>query len=466
MFLRKILDLKDTLSFKLTLWYAGIFMFTSLSALSVYYYRISAITLERTDDELVEQIGDFSALLAEHHRDEAIQAMIADAQSEDQHKMFFRLLSLDGNVIASTDLQSWKSLEIPDSQIATLLNNQTIIRETRIVPEQLYKVRMVYGFLDPATIMQIGLSLEDNEEYLHVFRDLILLLMIPFFILATIVGWFLARKALMGVEEVSQTASEIANGALGRRVEVKKRSAEIDKLARVFNLMLDRLQEMMKVMQEMTDNIAHDLRSPLTRIRGIAEMTLIGKKTSVDYEEMAASTVEECDNLIDIINTMLDISEAEAGLGDLTIEKIDLKKLILAACEFFQPIADEKNIRIRTHLPEKIDINADKNKLQRIVTNLLENAIKYTPPDGLVTISVLNSGDEVKIVFEDTGIGIPEKDMPYIFDRFFRGDKSRTRAGIGLGLSMVKAFTKALKGTVMVSSALNRGSTFTLIIPI
>ena len=208
----------------------------------------------------------------------------------------------------------------------------------------------------------------------------------------------MARKALMGVTEVTQTANDIANGALDRRVDVKKRSAEIDKLARVFN-------------------------------------------------------------------GMLDISEAEAGLGELSIEKVNLNKLILEACEFLRPMADEKNISIRTHLPDIIAMDADKNKLQRMVTNLLENAIKYSLPEGIVTISVTRGGNRVDIVFGDTGVGIPEKELPYIFDRFFRGDKSRSQAGFGLGLSMVKAFSKALKGSVEVSSTPDRGSTFTVSLP-
>lgn len=158
---------------------------------------------------------------------------------------------------------------------------------------------------------------------------------------------------------------------------------------------------------------------------------------------MAVSTIEECDNLIDMINTMLDITETEAGVAEFQIEKLDLNKLILEAYELFRPIADEKNIKLNKNLSEKMFLQGDRDKLQRMITNLLENAIKYTPADGTVTISIDRKEGQVGIIFEDTGIGIPESDLPYIFDRFYRCDKSRSQAGIGLGLSLVKAFTES-----------------------
>jgi len=223
----------------------------------------------------------------------------------------------------------------------------------------------------------MGLSLRDNDEYLSIFSNLIFLLMIPLFFLATIIGWLLSRHALKGVEEVTKTAIEISEGSIDKRVEVKRRSYEIDRLANVFNGMLDRIQSLIKGMREMNDNIAHDLRSPLTRIRGIAEMTLMSDNSVENYSRMAASTIEECDNLIEIINTMLDITEAEAGVSQFKSEKVDINELVLTACDLFEPIAKEKDIKMINILPVKLYMQGDKGKLQRLITNLLENAIKY-----------------------------------------------------------------------------------------
>ena len=200
-------------------------------------------------------------------------------------------------------------------------------------------------------------------------------------------GWYLARRALIGLEEVTQTAAEISKGSYDRRVRVKSQFNEIEKVSATFNKMLDRIQALLRSMKEINDNIAHDLRSPLARIRGIAELTLLNEKTIEDYKDMAASTMEECDSLIDMINTMLDITEAEAGVNGAKAEKFELTLLILEACELFQPLADEKKIDLKVNLPSTLSFQGERKKMQRIVTNILENAIKYTPKRGTVSVS-------------------------------------------------------------------------------
>lgn len=464
MFLKKLLNLKGTLSFRLTLWYTVIFIFSSLLALSIFYYRISTITMERTDAELLEEMEEFSELRSEEDLEQVKAEMASEVESEDE-EIFYRLLSVDGQVLAMSSTQPWGKLEVPEKILRDLRDKDSPVLRTLNIPNYEYKVRTIYGFISPTEVFQFGLSLEHNEEYLEVFRNLLFLLMIPLFVFSALIGWFMSRQALQGVEEVTLTAIDISKGSYDKRVQVKRRSYEVDRLANTFNSMLDRIQALLKSMREMTDNIAHDLRSPLTRIRGIAEMTLFSKNSLKDYENMAASTVEECDNLIEMINTMLDITETEAGVGEFNIEKVNLSKLIQDACELFRPAADEKGVNIITILPDKLHCQGDSNKLQRLVTNLLENSIKYTEPEGSVTISASLDNGQVNIVFEDTGIGISEKDLPKIFERFYRCDVSRAEAGIGLGLSLAKAIANAFGGDIRVKSAMSKGSSFLVTLP-
>ena len=191
-------------------------------------------------------------------------------------------------------------------------------------------------------------------------------------------------------------------------------------------------------------------------------MNLLKEKSIDDYREMAASTIEECDSLIGMINTMLDITEAEAGVNGDKTEEFELVALIREACELFRPIADEKKILLKTELPESLIFRSDRKKMQRIVTNLLENAIKYTAEEGTVTISASARNGEIRIDFKDSGMGISENDLPHIFERFYRCDRSRAQGGVGLGLSLVKAYAESISGSIQVESTLNQGSIFAL----
>jgi len=285
-------------------------------------------------------------------------------------------------------------------------------------------------------------------------------------LLSTLVGWFMARRALSGVIQLTKTAEAVAAGALKERVPVKGRQDEIDRLAMTFNVMLERINDLIQGMKEINDNIAHDLRSPIARMRGLAEAVLTDDEPSPEaLRLLCGDIIEQCDRLLGMINTVLDISEAEAGIVKIAIENLNIVEIVNDAVELFLPMAEDKDIKLKVQMPDKMWLTTDRRKLQRILGNLLDNAIKFTPRGGVITITV--GGDEkgVSIRVEDTGIGISENDIPRIFEKFYRADKSRSEPGSGLGLSLAFAFASSLGGSISVVSSPGKGSTFTVILP-
>jgi heavy metal sensor kinase len=284
-------------------------------------------------------------------------------------------------------------------------------------------------------------------------------------VVAAGVGWIMARRAVSGVEAITRTAQKISGGTLDERVPVKARGDEIDQLATTFNHMLDRIQTLLTEIKEISDNIAHDLRSPITRIRGIAEVTLTTGKSLNDYENMAASTIEECDRLLGTINTMLMISKTESGVDKLSHEEIHLTVLVREACELFRPIAEDKGVSLSCDVPKPIHFIGDTQMIQRMISNLLDNAIKYTPSGGSVTAFINENDTHVVVSVKDTGCGISPNELPRIFERFYRCDQSRSQSGIGLGLSLARSIARAHGGDITATSLPNQGSTFTVNLP-
>lgn len=279
------------------------------------------------------------------------------------------------------------------------------------------------------------------------------------------VGWFMARRALSGIVQLTKTANDVAAGALNERVPVKGRQDEIDRLAKTFNIMLEKINDLIRGMKETNDSIAHDLRSPIARMRGVAEAALTNESSSEAHRLLAGDVVDQCDRLLGMINTVLDISEAEAGVSKLVIEEIDITEIVQDAIGLFLPMAEDKNITVKIQASSGVKLYSDRRKLQRILGNILDNAIKFTPPGGVITISVSSGTKEATIEVKDSGIGISEKDVPQIFDKFFRADRSRSEPGSGLGLSLARALASSLCCSLTVKSSLGDGSTFTLIIP-
>lgn len=284
---------------------------------------------------------------------------------------------------------------------------------------------------------------------------------------SVLVGWLLARRALAGVRAVTHTALSIAGDYdLDRRVPVKGTGDEVDQLAVAFNDMLGRIARVLCSMKEITENIAHDLRSPITRMRGVAEMALCDEGCGEAHAAMAGSIVEECDALLGMINTMLDISEAEAGLTKPHLQDADLATLLRDLCDLFQPLAEDKKIAVSLKGSGPLLLACDLPKLQRVFANLLDNALKYTPSGGHITVSLDNGGKGAVVTIEDTGPGISEEDLPLVFDRFFRSEKSRSEPGSGLGLSLAQALVLVHKGTITAASEPGHGARFTVTLPV
>jgi signal transduction histidine kinase len=467
MFLKKIFDKQHTLAFRLTLWYTVIFTVSALGGFSLFYFTASSVIQRNIDEHLLGEVEEFSSLLAMRGFEEAEAGILAETQSEGIHKVFFRIADLNGEQIFSSDMSSWKDVGIAGYALKHLANGTNHVFETLSIPGRQHKARIVYGHFGPDTILQIGKSLEDDVKFMAVLRGIFSVITGPLIIFSAFMGWFLARRALSGVEEVTQTAHDISKGAFERRVRLKTGGKEIEQLAAVFNKMLDHINTLIKSMREVSDNIAHDLKTPITRIRGMAEMHLDSGKSNKEVLDFAADTMEECDNLLQMINTMLDISETEAGTIKLNIAEIHISEMIQNIVELFKPLAKEKGIRILSEVPDNATIRGDFQSIQRVLLNLLENAVKYTPSEGKVVISYENDDDKGLSILSvlDTGIGISEDDLPHLFKRLYRCDASRAQPGFGLGLSLAIAIARAHGGDILASSQLGKGSRFTVTLP-
>ncbi len=358
-------------------------------------------------------------------------------------------------------MEYWQDIKVNPGIMQRVIRGESPLFDTITLPERDHEIRVLYGVIAPGVILQVGQSMEEYSRVISVFKRIFIGAVIFLMVLTAVVGWFMARRALSGVEAVTRTAQMISRDVLDMRVPVNPRGDEIDELANTFNEMLDRIEQLVTGMKEMSDSIAHDLKTPVTRIRGIAEITLTTQTSPAEYETMTASIIEECDRLLDMISTMLVISRFEAGVGDLKKESGELAGLIRDAGEIFRPLAEDKNISIDCRTPETLEYTGDAGMLQRLISNLLDNAIKYTPSGGQVTITLEKRGEDGAILtVADTGPGIAREETAHVFERFYRGDESRSTEGAGLGLSLARAIARAHGGEITVESEPKAGSTF------
>jgi heavy metal sensor kinase len=431
-----------------------------------FYFFITSVIRDGIDQDLLSKVKTFSSIASMQGVNAVVNTAVIETKAAGEKKVFFKLIDISGQIFSTSNISYWKDIKVDKARMKKLINGSGPIFQVFSSTNRKHKVRILYSFIHPRVIIQIGQSMDNYTRIIEIFKKAFVTTMTVLILLAALIGSFLAKRALAGVGEVTRTARRISEGSLDERVPVKSKGDEVDQLAITFNDMLDRIQKLIIATKDMSDNIAHDLRSHVTRIRGSSEIALTTNAPIEEYQNVAAGTVEECDRLLDMINTMLIISKTESGVEEINRTRIDVKKTVDYACELFQPMAENKGLKLICNVPDNIILKGDIRKIQRMISNLLDNAIKYTPSGGKVEVSAfLKDGKSVIISVKDSGIGIEEKDIPHIFNRFYRCDASRTEGGAGLGLSLAKAIAQAHGGNISVNSRRDSGSHFLVDLP-
>ena len=455
----------NTLAFKLTFWYTLVVIILITIVFTASYFSLKKTLDRNMEQDLLDGIVEFQILYQNEGLDGVKREIELEMQFGENQKFFFQLFDKDGTKIYSSDLSLWQSLPNNQHLIKQVFSTRKSIFQTINVQGMEYQAKIVHGLISPDILLHTGESTEDTKDIMTSLSSVFISMFLIVIPVAFFIGWLMASRAVKGIKEVSRIAAEIEKGRLDRRVSVSAQGDEISQLVSTFNAMLDRIKVLIFELTEMTDNIAHDLRSPLARIRVISEAALSNEKTPNEFKSAASDTIEECDRLLQMINSALDIAEAEAGVCQPSKQKINISQLVQDACELFETMAERKHIKLTYHLENNCDIYGNKQNLQRMLANLIDNAIKYTLDNGEVNVALACSEQNIEIMVKDTGIGIHKNNQSRVFDRFFRCDQSRTHDGCGLGLSYSRAVARSHNGDINLVNNMGGGSCFTILLP-
>ena len=319
-------------------------------------------------------------------------------------------------------------------------------------------------YFQDGSVLYIGRTTERQEQLVENLQRIFLIVLLGIILFGAGGGAVFAYQVIRPLRKLTATVTEVSSGDMSCRVPVRDPKGELDELAVLINGMLQRIETLVVAMRDALNNVGHDLRTPLARMKAKVERALIEDTSPEMQRETLMDCAEEIERINNTITMLMDIAEAETGQMRLNIETFSVRELLTEVVELYDLIADERRITITVEA-EDVMISADRQRMAQAIGNLMDNALKYTPEDGAVTLTASTSNNKIIFAVRDTGAGIPFEERERIFDKLYRLDKSRSAKGLGLGLSLVRAVIAAHGGKVWVTNAPEGGSIFTIELP-
>ncbi len=460
---------------RLTFWYVSLLMITLISMGAIFSYSLYSIFITRIDAKIssvAEMLphtvinprgqlflpGDFAIMLERFF----------GIRTSGNH---IQVLEPHGKVVAVSSGLGKLTLPLDKESYANALKGistfETVKKRGRFSVRMITKPVILKG-RGLVAIVQVASSLELMEE---VFRSLFYIFIIgaaASLVIAAVIGWFLARKALGPVAAITATARRIGAENLNERIEVDNRGDEIGKLAITVNEMIERLEDSFMQIKQFSADASHELKTPLTILKGEMEIALRGAADAEMMREVIESSLEEVERMSSIVKNLLDLTKIGVEKEAVTLEAVHLEIVLMERFDHFRRFALDRGVSLKVVKNERAVVEADPLRIGQLFYNLIDNAIKYTGRGGEVRLSVSREGDKALFMVQDTGVGIKGEDLPHIFDRFYRVDEARSReaGGAGLGLSICREIAETYGGVISAKSTRGAGTAFTVLLPI
>ena len=394
--------------------------------------------------------------------DAVLERAAADMKEHGGRPFLLMLDAPDGEMLGAIIPGGWEQFNLMDSDRALLNHGSYEILRNDSIP---YALLITGAVLDDGTRLFVGVSTENRQFLVGMYQRNYPWALAAIIIAGILVGIISSRRLLFPIVSLNDEIDHIIiTGDLSRRLDSPGTGDQLDGLISRYNLLLDRVESLIGGMRDTLDAVAHDLRTPLTRLRGHAELAL-RKGESGEYEEALAFVVEQTDLAGALLSALMDIAEAEQGMLHLDGVPCNLSILAAEVCDMYELIAEEKDQTLHLDAPESVPLLGDPVRLRQILGNLVDNAVKYGPEGGDIDIRCGTGGGLSWAEVTDDGPGIPDEEIKRVFERLYRGDRSRGSRGLGLGLSMVKALVEAHGGSVGVSDVKGRGACFRVNFP-